>query len=237
MAPGRISAPAAEIKIWIISVAPMPSMMRRPVAACQASEVAAARGSPADTQRRRDSSSCCVESASILRYIVGAVNRPVAPKSPYGEQQIFRRGLLDESGGRAEGERENQQGSQAKREAQRRAAQIDVIGRGRQQMAADHVRHREHVAVKMHGHLRRSGRAGSESQQADIVARGVDIREPLAVTRHQGFELTIAEADDFSEAVRRRGSVLQLRQQPRITQGVDRPRPARRPLPAPSHAA
>jgi len=48
-----MSAPLAEMKMWIISVAPMPSMMRMPVASYHASEVAFGSASPAEMQRRR----------------------------------------------------------------------------------------------------------------------------------------------------------------------------------------
>jgi hypothetical protein len=45
-----MSSPEAEMKMCIISVAPMPSTMARPVASRQACQVAAGRCSPAETQ-------------------------------------------------------------------------------------------------------------------------------------------------------------------------------------------
>ena len=53
-----MSSPQAEMKMWIISVDPMPSTIRTPVASCQASEVAAGRVSPAETQVLSDDRSC-----------------------------------------------------------------------------------------------------------------------------------------------------------------------------------
>ena len=47
-----MSAPAAETKMWSISVAPMPSMISTPVASRNASHVAFGRCSPADTAVR-----------------------------------------------------------------------------------------------------------------------------------------------------------------------------------------
>jgi hypothetical protein len=45
-----MSSPDAEMKMCIISVAPMPSMILRSVRSRQACQVAAGRCSPADTQ-------------------------------------------------------------------------------------------------------------------------------------------------------------------------------------------
>ena len=45
----RKSVSAAEMKMCSISVAPMPSIIRSPVACCQASRVASGSASPADT--------------------------------------------------------------------------------------------------------------------------------------------------------------------------------------------
>ena len=47
--PGRMSSPAALMKMWSISVEPMPSMILRPVARSQASKVGLGRVSPAET--------------------------------------------------------------------------------------------------------------------------------------------------------------------------------------------
>ena len=46
-----MSSPAAEMKMWIISVAPMPSMIRMPVLSNHRSDTDFGRNSPADTQR------------------------------------------------------------------------------------------------------------------------------------------------------------------------------------------
>ena len=47
-----MSSSAAEMKMCSSSVAPIPSMILTPVAACQARQVSAGSVSPAETQRR-----------------------------------------------------------------------------------------------------------------------------------------------------------------------------------------
>ena len=57
IAPWRTSAPDAAMKMWIISVAPMPSVSSTPVASRQSVRVASGSASPAETEARSD----CVE--------------------------------------------------------------------------------------------------------------------------------------------------------------------------------
>lgn len=52
MAPRRTSLPADEMKMWNISVAPMPSVISMPVASFHNWRVASGRASPALTQVR-----------------------------------------------------------------------------------------------------------------------------------------------------------------------------------------
>ncbi|MNQ08598.1 hypothetical protein D3C85_213980 [compost metagenome] len=67
MAPRRMPSPVAEMKMCSISVAPMPSVMASPVAACHASRVASGSASPADTDKRRLRKSCCAARGAIWR--------------------------------------------------------------------------------------------------------------------------------------------------------------------------
>ena len=66
------------MKICIISVAPMPSRIFRPVAFCHASNVAFGSASPAETHLRSEEMSCSASLPSIARYAVGAVKQIVA---------------------------------------------------------------------------------------------------------------------------------------------------------------
>ena len=62
-----MSAPDALMKMCSISVVPMPSMMRTPVACSQASKVESGSDSPAETQSRRLDRSCSTASGAIAR--------------------------------------------------------------------------------------------------------------------------------------------------------------------------
>jgi hypothetical protein len=55
------------MKICSISVAPIPSMISRPVAACQASNVPLGSASPADTHLRSEEMSCSASLLSMAR--------------------------------------------------------------------------------------------------------------------------------------------------------------------------
>ena len=72
-----MSSSAAQTKMCSISVEPMPSMSRTPVASCTASHVAAGRCSPADTARRSCDSCAAFPDVSMARYAVGAVKQIV----------------------------------------------------------------------------------------------------------------------------------------------------------------
>ena len=128
--PDGCLAPAAEMKMWIISVAPMPSMMRSPVCSNQLSDVAFGSGSPAETQcpqaRQIEIAS---RARSIARYAVGAVNRQVARQRLHGAEQGVGRRSLDQAGARAKAQRKHEQRAQPEREAERRTADVKVIGR------------------------------------------------------------------------------------------------------------
>ena len=64
-----------------ISVEPIPSMIRSPVASWKLSHTARGSVSPAETQRRRLPSAGALPAATIARYAVGAVDSTVAPCS------------------------------------------------------------------------------------------------------------------------------------------------------------
>jgi hypothetical protein len=59
--------PAAEMKMWNISVAPMPSIISMPVASFHSWRVASGRLSPALTHSRRLGTPCCLAKAAICR--------------------------------------------------------------------------------------------------------------------------------------------------------------------------
>jgi hypothetical protein len=67
MAPCRTSAPADEMKMWNISVAPMPSIISMPVASRQRVRVASGRPSPALTHRRSEGMPTALANGAICR--------------------------------------------------------------------------------------------------------------------------------------------------------------------------
>jgi len=64
--------------MWSISVLPMPSIMRTPVAAFHASHTGDGSISPAETHVRSDRTSRCETRAAIARYATGAVKTTLA---------------------------------------------------------------------------------------------------------------------------------------------------------------
>jgi hypothetical protein len=83
VAPGRACASSAAMKMWNISVAPMPSMISMPVASFQRARVAAGSASPAATHFRsgppsRTPTFRSRAPAAMARYEVGAVKQTVA---------------------------------------------------------------------------------------------------------------------------------------------------------------
>ena len=66
------------MKMCSISVAPMPSMIRIPVALCHASTVGSGKASPAEMHFFSDEMSCADSAPSMARYAVGAVKQTVA---------------------------------------------------------------------------------------------------------------------------------------------------------------
>jgi hypothetical protein len=69
------------MKMCSISVAPMPSMMRRPVRWRQASKVGSGSGSPAETHLLRLERSHASALPCIIRYAVGEVKQTLARNS------------------------------------------------------------------------------------------------------------------------------------------------------------
>ncbi len=67
VAPGRMSSSAVAMKMCNISVAPMPSISRMPVAASTSRKVCFGRVSPAETPRRSELRSTDSASSSSLR--------------------------------------------------------------------------------------------------------------------------------------------------------------------------
>ncbi len=84
------------MKMCSISVAPMPSMMRMPVASRNSSQVGFGSVSPADTQRRSEERLRSASAGRIARYAVGAVKSTVARCRATCGEQLVRRGLLDQ---------------------------------------------------------------------------------------------------------------------------------------------
>ena len=65
-AAAHVAAGAAEMKMWNISVAPMPSVISMPVASFQSWRVASGRPSPALTQMRSVGTPCCLRKGRHL---------------------------------------------------------------------------------------------------------------------------------------------------------------------------
>ena len=80
VAPGRLVASSAEMKMCSSSVAPMPSISSIPVTSFQSDRVDAGNASPAETHLRRllSRSGTPCRASAIARYDVGAVNMIVA---------------------------------------------------------------------------------------------------------------------------------------------------------------
>jgi hypothetical protein len=135
------------------------------------------------------------------------------------EQVVWRR-LLDECHRAAAAERKHQQRAEAEREAQRRAARIDVVGARLQQVPADDIAHDEHVAVEVHRRLRIAGRAGSERQQADVVGRRRDVLELVGPLRHEIFQRAVTVGRDARQATGGSRRFMHLSDEARFADGV-----------------
>ena len=172
-----MSSSAAEMKMCSISVAPMPSMMRSPVASWTSRQTDAGSASPAETARRRPASRSAWPAASIARYAVGAVNRTVTPCSATASASTSGVARLQQQHARAHAQREDHQAAEAEGEADRRGAGEHVVGLRAQHVRRERVGDGQDVAVEVHRRLRPTGGAGGEGQQRDVVGGGVDVGE------------------------------------------------------------
>ena len=87
-------------------------------------------------------------------------------------------------------QRKHEQCTETERESQRRRPDIAVFSLCFQQMAPDHVGHRQHITMETHGRFRLAGGTGGDSQQTNIVARRVDILKLVAIGPCAGGELS-----------------------------------------------
>ena len=104
----------------------------------------------------------------------------------------IRRRRLEQYGGRAKAHRERHGAAEPEGEADRRAADEDVVGAGLQDRAREAVADREHVAVKVHRALGLAGGARGERDQGDIVGGGRDVLEAGRSSSHAPLELGAA---------------------------------------------
>ena len=173
-----------------ISVAPMPSRILMPVAACQASKVAFGRVSPAETHLRSDEMSCSRELAE--HRAVGGRRGEADGGAVIARSAASRSSgpaLLQQDRGGADAQREQHEAAEPEGEGERRRADEAVRRPRRAARGAVAVADRQHVAMEVHGALRLAGGAGGEGDQADVVARGVAGGEMLvAGLGHQRFE-------------------------------------------------
>ena len=160
------------MKICSISVEPMPSTMRMPVASCQACATLAGSGSPAEMHACSDGSS--TRSRRRARYMVGAV----ASRVTSCRRTVSTSGSIP---GLAIGA--NEAPKRIGNSTSTPSPNVNAIGavpvntssgEGERIFAREGVADREHVAVEVHAALRLAGRAGGEGDQGDVVARGRD---------------------------------------------------------------
>ena len=173
--PGRMSSPAAEMKMCSISVAPMPSMISTPVASRNASHVAFGRCSPAETAFRRRRDRLPRREHRLVRRGRGEADGHAVLVDQVRE--LDRRRLLDEQRRRAGVQREQQHAAQPEGEGVGRRAGEHVVGRRPEHVARERLADRHHVAVEVHRRLRPTGRAGGEGEHADVVAGGRHVVE------------------------------------------------------------
>lgn len=153
------------------SVAPMPLMMRIPVASCQARQVAAGRFSPAETHRRSDESVPvgAVEERSVRGRGGEQDGHPVLGDRG---QQLPRPRVFEQQRRGAGPQREDDEPAEPERETERRAPREHVVRRRPQDMARERVRDGEDVPVEVHAALGAPGRARRERDQGDVVGGG-----------------------------------------------------------------
>ena len=70
---------------------------------------------------------------------------------------------------------------------------MHVVGAGAQQTTADHIGHRQDVAVEMHGRLRLARGPRGEGQQADVLDRGLQVDEGRRLDGHPALERAVTE--------------------------------------------
>ena len=174
-----------------ISVAPMPSMIRRPVASLPGVE---RRPWAASRRRRRICAATRCRGRQLAEHRAVRGRRGEADggavASAIAGEQLVRRRLLQQHRGGADTQREQHEAAEPEGEGERRRADEEVVrARLAARAGAIAVADRQHVAVEMHGALRLAGGAGGEGDQADVVARGVARREGArSRLRHQRFE-------------------------------------------------
>ncbi len=109
--------------------------------------------------------------------------------------QVIRRRPRHHRRGSAEAQWKHELGAQTVGEGKRRGAGEHIVRPRREQVRGKGVRHREHVAVKMHRGLGLPGGARGEGEQAGIVLRGVDGGNAGRLRCEAAFELAVAPGE------------------------------------------
>ena len=157
-----------------ISVAPIPSMIRSPVAS-----VEGLRHRP----RQRLAGRHAAAQPGERGRLPGREHRPV--RGGRGEQdrdtvlgdgvgEHVGRGTLDQQARGTGPQREDHLAAEPVREGERRAAEEEVVGRRLQHVPGEGVGDGQHVPVEVRGRLRHAGGAGGDGEQRDVVGGGLD---------------------------------------------------------------
>ena len=127
-------------------------------------------------------------------------------------EQVGRRGLGQQHGGRADLHRKQQQPAESESEGQRRAADEHIVGMGAQHMRRKTRAGRHQVAVKVHRGLGLAGGAAGEGQQADIVGGGVDGGKAVGLARRAVLQPRWRQQAEVSQLAQHRRGHRRLRQ-------------------------
>ena len=145
-----------------------------PILVNQASDVAAAKGSPAATQVRRDVTSARPSWRRRAGSAVGAATSVAMPRVRIALSIASWLGRLKRHRRRTEAQGEQRDRTEAESEPKRRRPGEDVVGLWLDDVTEEGVADHEEVAVEVDAPFRIAGGPGCERNQRDIVGRGVD---------------------------------------------------------------
>ena len=161
------------MKIWNISVAPMPSIISMPVASRQQSARRVWKAlAGAHAQSKRGDAECLGKGRHLpveRRRGVADRGADLADQAHHGLGRIADVGVIHRGAGP---HRKDQHPAQAEGEGQRRRAHHDICGSGAQDVARPALAGGEHVAVGVNGGFRLARGARGEGHQRDVVRRG-----------------------------------------------------------------